>query len=93
MQKSVTLKLSKQRDTSLHIARGAPEEEAHPNLSFLHEKRKTSCTHLHDPVIQGPADNLVFPVTVRNVSSQCICSSLEVTTGKKQPVQGQPQSL
>lgn len=65
-------------------------------LASPHPVRKgkpAADTYLHHPVIQGPADDPVLPVTVCNVSSQCSYSSLEVTTGKKQPVQGQPQLL
>lgn len=73
----------------------APKEDAHPSQhsSFMKKGKPVADTHLHDPVIQGSADDPVFLVTVCDISSQCICSSLEVTTGKKQPVQGQPQCL
>lgn len=73
----------------------ASKWKAHPRqLSPFAEGGKPAAgTYLHDPVIQGSADDLVLLVTVFDVSSQCICSSLEVTTGKKQPVQVQPQLL
>lgn len=66
----------------------ASKYKAHPRqLSpFAKGGEPAAGTHLHDPVVQGSADDLVFLVTVFNVSSQRICSSLEVATGKKQPV-------